>query len=225
MAGRWAIAILLACGTAACDDDPPTTPDNRAPQIAITASGSFGIAQLTTFVFTASVADPDGNPVTVTWSFGDGTSSAGTTVWKRFSDPGTIEAVATVKDHLGVTAASNVLSVTVGSVSGTWSGTVDLTACEAGSKPVTAELVQTGSTITGTVSLPEGLCSSASGSAAINTAEPGQMLGSGAARFRVVIPPAIDVSFEGQMDTTGLKLTGTLQGTDPSGLPFTLEKQ
>jgi hypothetical protein len=130
-----------------------------------------------------------------------------------------------VKDHLGVTAASNVVSVTVGSASGTWSGTVDLSACEAGSKPITAELSQTASTITGTVSLPEGLCSSASGSSPIGSAEPGQMLGSGGVRFRVVIPPAIDVSFEGQMDATGLKLTGTLQGTDPSGLTFTLDKQ
>jgi hypothetical protein len=33
------------------------------------------------------------------------------------------------------------------------------------------------------------------------------------------------VWFEGQMDATAMQITGTLQGTEPSGMPFTLMRQ
>lgn len=221
------LSILLACGAVACGDDEatPTAPANQPPTIIISSSASFGIAQLTTFVFTATAADPDGNPISVTWSVGDDASGAGTTLWKTFSTAGTVDVVASARDHTGATTMSNVVTVTVGSATGTWSGTIDLAACEAGTKPVTATLSQAGSAITGTVSLPEGLCSPSSGTASIGPEEPGRMFGSGAMRIRVVVTPTVDVSFEGQMDITGQQVTGTLQGSEPSGMPFTLTKQ
>lgn len=224
---KLTVLALVACGPVACNsnDPTPTTPGNRAPTITIGGSAAFGIAQITTFVFSASASDPDANPVSVTWTFGDGTTGAGTTVWKTFASAGPREIVATVKDHLGATTTSNILAVTVGSAEGTWSGTIDLAACGAGTKPVEATLSQSGSAITGTVSLPEGLCSSSPGTMSIGSSDPGRMFGSGAVRLHVVIPPSIDVSFEGQMATTGQQITGTLQGSDPSGMAFTLTRQ
>jgi hypothetical protein len=219
--------LLLAFVTAACGDtEAPTSPGaNQAPSISISSSTAFGIAQLTTFTLTATASDPDGHPVAVTWTFSDGTTAAGTTVWRTLPVAATIDVVATVRDHLDATTTSNTVTIVVGTAAGDWSGTIDLSACEASTKTVTATLAQSGSAITGVIRFPEGLCETTGGVASIDGEDPGRIFAAGAVRLHAVAPPSIDVWFEGQVDATAMQISGTLQGTEPSGMPFALIRQ
>lgn len=225
------LAVLVGCGGGSSPTSPSgsstsTTPQNRSPTVSASGSATFGIAQMTTFTFNASASDPDGDPVTVSWNFGDGTSSSGTSVTKVYSSGGTMSVVATASDSKGASTPSAALSVTVGSMTGTWTGTIDLNTCLPGvTKPSNATFTQTVGSITGSVSLPQGLCSFAPGTAPTDPAEPGTISGTGAVRIRVKIPPFIDVYFQGQMDSTGRRITGGLQGSGHSGTPFVWNKQ
>ena len=230
-------AAIVVLGVSACGgggSSTPTSPStggggtvqNRSPSVSSTASATFGIAQLTTFSFTAAASDPDGDPVTVAWNFGDGTSGTGTSVTHAFTSGGTFTVVATASDNKGASTPSSGITLTVGGMSGQWSGTVNLSFCLPGVvKSTTATLTQSGTSVTGTVTLAQGLCSFAPGSAPTDPAEPGTISATGAVRIRVKIPPFTDVYFQGQMDTTGRTITGGLQGSGHSGTPFVWNKQ
>lgn len=223
---RCTLLPLLAFGVAGCgdDDEPITAPGNQAPAILISTNASFGIAQLTTFTFGAAVSEPDGNPVTITWTFTDGTTGRGANLWRTFPVAGTIEVTATATDHLGA-SGSNTVTVTVGSASGDWAGTIDLSSCDAGEKPMSAAMTQTGGAITGTLTFPEGLCSSTPITRPILQDDGTRMFASGAVRLHVALPGWPDASFQGQLATPGDQITGTFEGTDPLGLTFTLDRQ
>jgi hypothetical protein len=218
---------LLACAVAGCDNDSDVTPvtpgPNQSPAIAIASNTTFGIVDITTFAFNASAADPDGNPVTVTWSFTDGTTAAGLNVWRTFPSAITIDATATVRDHTGATATSNVLTLTVGTGTGTWSGTIDLSSCDAGTKAMVATLTQSRATLSGSVSFPAGLCTATPGTTTIG-ADAGRILTSGAVKISGRVGSS-DVAVDGQMTTTGQEINGTVQVGDRTGIPFTLTRQ
>jgi hypothetical protein len=219
------LLLLLVCLVAACDnnDTPtPTTPANQPPAIAISSNTTFGITDLTTFLFSANAADPNGNPVTVTWAFSDGSTANGLNVTKTFTTAQAIEAVATAKDHTGLSGTSNTITVTLGTGTGTWAGTIDLSSCEAGTKGMVATFTQSRAILTGTISFPNGLCTATPGSAAIGTG--GRILTSGGVRVTVRIG-ASDVSIDGQMTTNGSEIIGTVQVGDLTGIPFTLSRQ
>src|SRR5204863_10170774 len=128
---------------------------------------------------------------------------------------------ATATDHLGASSTSNAISVTVTTLSGEWSGTIDLSACEAGTKPISASLSQAGVAVTGVVSLPEGFCSPSPVTATIGAADKGRLSGGGAVHLHLVAS-GFDTSFDGQMDTAGQTIAATLQSGDLSGLTITL---
>ncbi|HEY0873863.1 MAG TPA: PKD domain-containing protein [Vicinamibacterales bacterium] len=224
---RLALIAVLAFGSTGCDDnDPITNPGgNQAPLITISANVTFGIAQLTTFALGATVLDPNADPVTVTWSFSDGTVVNGNNVWRQFPEPGSYEVFATATDHLGLTGTSTTATLVVGTASGEWDGEIDLAPCGGGTKPIAASLSQSGGLLTGTVRLPEGLCSSSGGTATIGTGDPGQMFASGAMRLHIVVPGAIDARLAGQMGADTNTFTGTLEDADAAGIAFTLNRQ
>jgi outer membrane protein assembly factor BamB len=62
-------------------------------------------------VFTASGSDPDSDPLTFTWDFGDGTASAGTPVQHAYAAPGSYTVTLTGSD--GIAEAVDSLSITV----------------------------------------------------------------------------------------------------------------
>ena len=108
-------ALLQSC------NNPPVTPTNRAP-IAVIAAG-ISAATVNTFLnFDASPSsDPDGDPLSYTWSFGDGTPTAsGVTTAHTFSSAGTYTVTLTVSD--GKSSASATRSITISNppVSSQW---------------------------------------------------------------------------------------------------------
>ena len=86
---------------------PPVVP-NRAPTITLTASPTTGKAPLEV-TFRAAAADPDGDPLSYRWAFGDGETAAETAAQAKaqthtFTKPGTYAATVTVNDGRGGSA-------------------------------------------------------------------------------------------------------------------------
>ena len=217
--------VVLACALAACDDNTISTPGvpaaNVAPVINIASNTSFGVAGITTFLFAANAGDPNGNPITVTWTFSDGTTAAGLNVARTFPAPTTIDAVATATDHLGLSTTSNPLSLTIATGTGTWAGTIDLASCEAGTKAMSAVLTQNRAILTGTISFPNGLCAGPGGSGPLVD---GRILTGGGVRGTVRIGTT-DVTIDAQMTTTGNEINGTVSFGDLTAIPIALTRQ
>ncbi len=232
LSGGVFVAAALTCscggGSGSSSTSTPTTPtpQNHSPTITATANVGFGIAQITTFSFSATASDSDGDPVSISWNFGDGTAGSGNAVTHIYTNGGSMSVVATASDNKGASTPSAAVNVTVGGMTGQWTGTVDLNVCLPGVvKPVAANLTQVGTSITGSVTLAQGLCSFQPGTAVTDPAEPGTFDGNGNVKIRVKIPPYTDVYFQGAMDTTGLKITGGLRGSGHNGTPFVWNKQ
>jgi hypothetical protein len=115
----------------------------------VTPSGD-GIAGVTRYSFAASPAnDPDGDALTFTWSFGDGSTASGATATRVYRQAGNFVPRLTARDPSSnevVVAASSLL---VRSMAGTWSGQISGFGTQVG---LCMELEQTNTTITGSYS-------------------------------------------------------------------------
>jgi hypothetical protein len=101
-----------------------TAPSNRPPvvgSIGVSPTG-LGIAGATSFTFTPQGAqDPDGNALTFSWTFGDGSSGTGSPAQHVYQASGTFTVQLTVSDGSQSVAAPS-LTVTVGpKLAGVWS--------------------------------------------------------------------------------------------------------
>lgn len=95
---------------------------NKAPSpgTATVSPTGTGIAGVTNFSFASQGAsDPDGNPVTFAWNFGDGGSATGSPVSHVFASAGSFNVSLTVSDGKADAKAPDV-PVTVRNVAGTW---------------------------------------------------------------------------------------------------------
>jgi PKD repeat protein len=90
------------------------TPANRTPTPKAAASPSFGSPPLDVSFSGAGSSDPDGDPITYDWDFGDGTAH-GTErdVFHRYDGPGEFDARLTVTDSKGASAGA-IAHVSVG---------------------------------------------------------------------------------------------------------------
>lgn len=125
--------------------DPAPVPSNEPP----VASFTYSCSGLTCSFDAGASADPDGTISTYAWDLGDGTTSAGATTNKTYSDPGTYRVTLTVTDDGG---ASDTASQDVTVNSGTDEGSFQLTAAafrSAGTATVT--LYWSGTDLTGAV--------------------------------------------------------------------------
>ncbi len=132
--GGAAAAFFLLRDT----NDPPV-----AGSVSVSPSGP-GLEDLTSFSFTASGAsDPDGDPLTFTWDFGDGQASSGQSTNHVYSRAGSYNVSVTVSD--GEESASATGSVTVKSMDGRWTGRLN----DGSPLRMTWNLTQSGTSISG----------------------------------------------------------------------------
>ena len=90
----------------------------------MTANPSLGVATLTSFALTASATDPDGDTLTYDWELGDGSRASGPALGKTYLTTGPATIILTVTDGRGGSATES-RTITVGTLNGTWTGTVN----------------------------------------------------------------------------------------------------
>ena len=198
---------------------PPPTPNppaNRNPVVnSLNVSPAFGIAGLTSFAMTTSGSDPDGDPVTFEWDFGDGTRGNGTAFSKTYTSSGVATVRVTASDGKGGTATDS-RTATVGSMTGTWVGTLTINAGQAA--PATMVLTQSGGVVTGTMVL--------SGfNGRTDPAQPGRIDASGSFDLRMKVDPFSDFNLRGTMDATGRRISGGAFGSGFNGQAFSFDKR
>jgi hypothetical protein len=116
---------------------------NKAPNAGtVSVSPSTALQSGTNVTFTSQGAnDPDGDPLTYSWTFSDGSTGSGAAVTKAFSTSGTITGTVSVSDGKKSAEASG--TVNVRSLAGTWRGNSPLYGT------TTLSLSQTGATLGG----------------------------------------------------------------------------
>lgn len=209
---------VIACGGSSSSSGgsaSPTGPSptpvqaNRAPVItAMNFAPAFGIAQLTQFSFNASASDPDGDPITYTWEVG-GNTFTGTSDRAVFPGGFIGSARLTVADSKGLTA-TDTRDVVVGSATGAWRGTW-------GGWIFTSTLTQTGSAVSGDYS-------DQLGPGRLDPASANTIDANGNVRLRYKQAIFSDFTFTGTMDATGRRMTGVVNGSGASNVPFTMTK-
>lgn len=218
---------LVACGgsdsgggspTSPTTPTTPTTPAaNRAPVIAsVTATPSFGIQNLTAFSFTSNASDPDGDGLTYSWNIA-GNSVSGQNVGPyTFVNGFSGTASITVTDGKGGSATGSANFV-VGSATGTWAGSF-------AGYPFAMILQQSSvGLISGTFAIQGAsrIYTGRTDPAATNKID---------ANANVVLRFKVDGNFDdfifnGTMDSTGLRMTGSAQGSGFTGQPVVFLKQ
>jgi glucose/arabinose dehydrogenase len=87
---------------------------NRAPTAAATANKTSGLKPLAVTFDGSGSSDPDGDALTYSWNFGDGSSGAGKTITHTFANDGKYNVVLTVNDGRGGSDAANPIAIQVG---------------------------------------------------------------------------------------------------------------
>ena len=192
---------------------------NRPPSItSATVSPASGISTLTTYVFSASATDPEGDPITYSWDFDNRTSSnsSGASVVYDNANTVTYRPVLTVRDSQGATV-STTLSVRSVTIAGDWQGSL-------GGLPITATMRQyLGGIVDGTWQMP-----SIGGVGEIGpTGEPGKIQANGnfELRFKVRVGSFSDFFYRGSINPDGTTLTGTLHGSGFTGDVMVLNRR
>lgn len=240
------VVVLLGMGTVAgcsspthptISNTPTPTPTptqtvaNRNPILSgVTVTPSFGVSGLTVFSFAAAGSDLDGDPITYQWAFGS-SRLAGAVQTTTVSGDGSVPVVVTALD--GRTGSvSETKTVTIGTMTGSWSLIVNNCGAQAQDLPAVMTLTQSGAAVVGSVRYPGPWCDVMAGST--DTLDPGSPSGGGTIdahgtfEARLKNPDFEDLFLaEGKMDNTGRKITGRAQG---SGLGlstdlFTMTKQ
>jgi PKD repeat protein len=182
----------------------------------MTANPSFGVATLTAFAMTAAATDPDGDPVTFDWDLGDGTRATGAAVSKTYLTGGAATITLTVSDGRGLSATDR-RTITVGSLTGNWSGTVNFGGND--NHVSTMSLVQVGGVVSGTLTIAPGF------TGRTDPAQLGRIDSNGAIEIRWKVDPFLDFTMRGQMDPTGTRISGGTFGSGFAGEPFVFDKR
>lgn len=77
---------------------------NRAPVASFTATAISGAVPLAVNLNASASSDPDGDALTYSWNFGDGTTGSGVTTQKTYTTAGKFRITLTVRDSKGATS-------------------------------------------------------------------------------------------------------------------------
>lgn len=213
------VVFIAACGgesPTAPTPPPPSPPQNRAPVIGTAAvTPTFGVADLQVFSLSASATDADNDALTYTWDVEGSTATGSSRTFTVPSPGGTYDVRLTVTDGKGGTA-SQLLTVTAGSLSGTWTGTfagfpLRIVMQQERSGLVTASWTVPGTAIAGGLD-----------PAVANTIDAAAHV-----RLRCKVTQGAGVDdfvLAGTLQPDGRTLVGTVTGSGFSGQPFTLGK-
>jgi hypothetical protein len=173
---------------------------------------------LTTFNYGAAASDPDGDTVTYNWNIAGNGSSSASGVF-TFTSGGNGTATLTVSDGKGGSATDSRTFV-VGSMAGTWSGTlVGFPFILNGAQP-------TGGVITATWNIAGTPLAGQLDPAAINRIDSNANV---TMRMKVTAGGGAfglnDFTFTGTMESSGTRLTGALNGSGFNNQAFVLTKQ
>src|SRR3989442_5387495 len=197
LAGGGAAATAVALATR-----------NHAPKLgAVTASPATGLMSASIITFNASASDDDGDSLTYTWDFGDGSSTAtGNAPTHVYNAANTFTARVTVSD--GKKDVSSTTSVAIRSLAGTWRGTLEGIA-------ETFVFTQSTTTVGGTLSDAFGPGTVAG---TVQTTSP---------RIRLTItqPPFNPFVYTGDPNADVNTLTGAVNGSGYNNVPMTLARQ
>ena len=136
--------------TLAGGNETPEPAPNRAPAVtAVSAVPNLGLQAATVIQFSAEAPDPDNDPLTYAWDFGDSSTGTGASQTHVYNTSGTFTVRVTSTDSKQATASSQT-TVTIKSLTGRWG-------CFTCSTPTTVyyQLTQTGATVTGTYFFPD----------------------------------------------------------------------
>jgi PKD repeat protein len=114
--GTFAAKVTVSDGKGGNNSDTlsvTVVAPNQSPMVSITRNPTGNVTTGTSVAFTATASDPDGDPLTYTWDFGDSGTSTQQNPSHPYSAAGTYSAKVTVSDGHGGTATSNTLSITV----------------------------------------------------------------------------------------------------------------
>ncbi|MBN2370627.1 MAG: PEGA domain-containing protein [Vicinamibacteria bacterium] len=145
-ATKWLLvgAGVAAVGAGVClalpKNKPPTAGSVEVdPAVALMAATAVKFSA-------AGASDPDGDALTYTWDFGDGSSGSGETATHVYAAEGAYQVIVTVSDGKKDVTATG--SVTVKSLTGVWRGSIAFVL------PMTMNLRQTGASVSGTLLVP-----------------------------------------------------------------------
>lgn len=109
--GAAAAGIAAVAVTGERANNPPTASMTIMPE-------GQAIAGVTTMTFAASASDPEGEPLSYAWDFGDRRTASGPSVTHVYEDSATFAVRLTVRDGLSATMATG--SVTARTLGGLW---------------------------------------------------------------------------------------------------------
>lgn len=200
----------------ATKNDPP-----NPGTISISPTGT-GMAGVTSYSFTAQGAsDPDKDPLTYEWDFGDGTPGSGATASHTYASSGSYSVKLTVKDKKHSASAPNASVTVERSMAGSWTG---------GTLPlfgggVSLSMTQSGTSLGGSMTFSGGLVGTITGCT-------GSVGGTTYATSVTYTSPSFGITglaggwtvrFSGNTDSTGASMSGTmtLTSTAYTGGPWT----
>lgn len=225
------VVLPTAIGLSACSNsngaptgpsggnNPPPATTNRNPTISSAiVNPAAGYASFTSHSFSASATDPDGDPLTFVWDFGNNTSSpnANAAVTYNNGTTTTYPARVTVTDSRGGSATTTV-PVTSAAMGGQFSGEFFV------GTMMRVSLTQfVGGVVTGTWEVPEvGFVGDVG-----PTGEPGKIQPNGQfeLRFKVRVGAFADFYFRGSLSADGQQLVGTLHQSGFAGESLILRR-
>ncbi len=110
-----AAGVPLAVAYAGGDgNDLTLTAGNVAPQITLLTATSEPRGRGAPVAFSAGASDANQDPITTTWSFGDGATGIGTSTSHAYATPGTYTVTATVSDGLAQAQSTTMVTATPG---------------------------------------------------------------------------------------------------------------